>query len=106
MTKTLSFGKYKGRTVAEVLTGDPEYLQWLCSQDEFCSKFKDTYRDIINYVEDLIDAPERKVMRARFQDVDFCRRFLRASGHEALLLHKLEVKHADALGEIADRLRS
>jgi hypothetical protein len=106
MTKTLTFGKYKGRTIAEVLAGDPEYLQWLCAQDEFCSDFKDTYQDIIGCVEDLIDAPERKVVRARFQTVDFCQRFLQASGHEAILLHKLEVKHAKALGEIADRLRS
>ena len=68
MTKTLLFGKYKGRTIAEVLAGDPEYLQWLCSQDEFRSTRKDTYRDILDHVEDLTDAPERKVVRARFQD--------------------------------------
>jgi Exodeoxyribonuclease X-like C-terminal len=105
MAKMLLFGKYKGRTIAEVLAGDPEYLRWLCSQDEFRSNFKDTYQDIINCVEDLIDAPERKVVRARFQDVDFCRRFLRTSGHEPILLHELEVRHAKAFGEIDDRLR-
>lgn len=106
MTKTLLFGKYKGRTIAEVLAGDPEYLQWLCSQDEFRSTRKDTYRDILDHVEDLTDASVRKVVRERFQDVDFCQRFLQASGHEAVLRHALEVKHARALGGLADRLRS
>src|SRR5262245_63287700 len=80
MAKTLLFGKYKGHTIAEVLAGDPEYLCWLCSQDEFRSSRGAIYRDIIDCVEGLVDAPERKVMRAWFQDLDFCRRFLRVSG--------------------------
>jgi hypothetical protein len=110
MAKTLWFGKYKGRTVAEVLEGDPEYLQWLCSQGEFRER-RAIYRDIIDCIEGWVDAPERdaparEMMQGRFQDVDFCRRFLQASGHEAILLHKLETRHAKALGEIADRLAS
>jgi hypothetical protein len=106
MTKTLPFGKYKGRTIAEVWAGDREYLRWLCSQDRFRKDFRSLHQDIIDYAEAVVDAPERKVMRARFQDVDFCRRFLRASGHEALLLHELEARHAKALGGITDRLRN
>src|SRR5262245_4039371 len=105
MAKTLLFGKYKGHTIAEVLAGDPEYLCWLCSQDEFRSSRGAIYRDIIDCVEGLVDAPERKVMRAWFQDLDFCRRFLRVSGHGAILLHELEARHAKALEEITGRLR-
>jgi hypothetical protein len=105
MAKPLWFGKYKGRTIEDVLAGDPEYLRWLCSQDDFRRNRYDLYRSIIHCVEELTDAPERKAMRARFQDADFCRRFLQASGYETLLLHKLEAMHAKALGEIADRLR-
>jgi hypothetical protein len=104
MTKTLSFGKYKGHTITEVLISDPEYLRWLCSQDEFRSRHRIV--DIIDCVEGLADARERSAMRARFQQADFCRRFLQASGHAAMLRHKLEVEHARALGEITDRLRS
>src|SRR5262245_32875381 len=106
MAKTLPFGKYKGRTIAEVLTGDPEYLRWLCSQDDFRTRRRDIYLDITDCVEGLIDAPERTAMRARFQDVNFCRQFLQASGHGAMLLQELETRHAKALGGIADRLRS
>src|SRR5262249_21623011 len=106
MTKTLPFGKYKGRAIAEVLADDPEYLQWLCSQDDFRSGRGAIYRDIIDCVEGFADAFERKVMRAWFRDQGFCRRFLQASGHEAVLLHELELRRVKALGEIADRLRS
>src|SRR4051812_11911769 len=106
MTKTLWFGKHKGRTIAEVLAGDPEYLRWLCSQDEFRGSHRVLYRDIINCVEELVDVPERKVMRARFQDANFCRRFLQASRHEAILLHAVGARHTKALEQITDRLRS
>jgi uncharacterized protein (DUF3820 family) len=105
MEKTLPFGKYKGRTIAEVLTGDPEYLRWLCCQDEFRSSRGALYRDIIDCVEGLVDAPARKVMRAWFQDVNFCRRFLRVCGYEAILLHELEARHAKAREQITGRLR-
>ena len=106
MTKTLLFGKYKGHTVAEVLAGDPEYLRWLCSQDDFRSSHRVLYRDIIDCVEGLVDAPARKAMRVRFQDANFCRRFLQASGHGGILLHAVRARHAKALEEIADRLRN
>lgn len=105
MTKTLRFGKYKGRTVAEILAYDPEYLRWLCSQDWFRNDHRTIYQDIIDYVEGLADAHERKAMRARFQDADFCRRFLQTAGYEDTLLHELNSKHAQALKEIADSLR-
>jgi uncharacterized protein (DUF3820 family) len=106
MARPLWFGKYKGRTIADVLVGDPEYLQWLCSQDEFRNNHRAFYLDIVDCVEELTDAPVRKALRARFQDVDFRRRFLQASGHEGILLHELEVMHAKALGRIADRLQN
>jgi hypothetical protein len=105
MARALWFGKYKGRTIADVLVGDPEYLQWLCSQDEFRNNHRAFYLDIIDCVEGLIDAPGRKAMRTRFHDVDFCRRFLQASGQKAILLHGLEGMHAKALGGITDRLQ-
>jgi hypothetical protein len=106
MKKTLLFGKYKGHTIAEVLAHDPEYLQWLCSQDGFRNNRKNVYRDIIDCVEDSMDARIRKMVRAWFEDVDFCQHFLQTSGHAAILLHKLEVKHAKALEEITNRLRN
>jgi hypothetical protein len=99
VAKTLPFGKYKGRTIAEVASGDPEYLRWLCAQDGFRNQ------DIIDGVEGLMDAPMRRAMQARFQDVNFCRRFLQVSGHEAILLHELEARHARAREQITDRLR-
>ena len=106
MEKTLPFGKYKGRTIAEVLAGDPEYIRWLCDQDDFRSNRGALYRDIIDCVEGLVDAPTRKVMRERFQDQDFCRRFLRVCGYEVALLHELEARHAEARKQITGRLRN
>jgi len=105
VAKTLPFGKYKGYTIAEVAAGDPEYLQWLCSQDNFCSNRGVLYRDIIDCFEGLRDAPERKVMRGWFQDADFCCQFLQVSGGEALLLQELEARHAAALEQITGRIQ-
>jgi hypothetical protein len=53
------------------------------------------------YAEELVDAPERKAMQDRFQDVYFRRWFLEVSGHKALLLHRLEARHTEALGKTA-----
>jgi hypothetical protein len=103
VAKTLPFGKYKGHPIAEVLASDPDYLRWLCGQDGFRSRA--IYRDIVDGVEELADAPARKAMQVWFRDVNFCRRFLRVSGHEAILLHELQVRHARALEQVTDRLR-
>jgi hypothetical protein len=103
VAKTLPFGKYKGHPIAEVLASDPDYMRWLCGQDEFRSRA--IYRDIIDCVEELADAPARKTMQAWFRDANFCRRFLRVSGHEALLLHELEARHVKAREQVAGRLR-
>ena len=46
----MRFGKYKGKTLMEVMTDDPKYLDWLNGQDignaqfaaqlkEFCEKY-------------------------------------------------------------------
>ena len=30
----INFGKYKGKTVGEVVVGDPRYLRWVLAQEE------------------------------------------------------------------------
>jgi uncharacterized protein (DUF3820 family) len=67
------FGKYKGRSVEELLVDDPSYLQWLSSQDWFRAKYITLHQTIINRGAE----PEENALQVLFLDDDFCLRFLR-----------------------------
>jgi uncharacterized protein (DUF3820 family) len=70
------FGKYKGRSIEEVLLDDPGYLQWLAGQDWFRAKFAVLYQVIINRGGEPQDTPEHNALQVKFLDEAFCWRFL------------------------------
>ena len=70
------FGKYKGRSVEEVLADDPAYLQWLASQDWFRTKFTILHQVIINRGAEPEETPEHNALQVKFLDDDFCLRLL------------------------------
>jgi uncharacterized protein (DUF3820 family) len=70
------FGKYKGRSIEELLVEDPGYLQWLAGQDWFRAKFTILHQVIINRGAEPEETPEHNALQVKFLDDDFCLRFL------------------------------
>jgi hypothetical protein len=73
----VTFGKYKGRTIEELLEDDPGYLQWLVAQDWFRAKFVTLHQTIINRGTEPEETPEHNALQVLFLDEEFCRRFIR-----------------------------
>ena len=48
--QTISFGKYKGKTVGEVLLDDPSYILWLVDETDI-----DVAIDIVDEAQDNFD---------------------------------------------------
>ena len=71
----IPFGKYKGQPV-EVLDGDPQYKDWLCSQAWFREKRGDLYTLIINNFGEAADTPEHNKIQALFLETDFRERLV------------------------------
>lgn len=45
----MTWGKYKGKTVKEVISFDVKYARWLLKQ-EFVRKFEDIYKVLVEFV--------------------------------------------------------
>jgi hypothetical protein len=71
------FGKHKGRLLDEVILDDPNYLQWLTSQEWFRAKYMTLYQVIINRGAEPEDTPEHNALQVLFLDDAFCLAFLR-----------------------------
>lgn len=48
----MTWGKYKGRLVKDIIQFDIKYASWLYKQ-EFVSKFVDVYQELDNYFRDV-----------------------------------------------------
>lgn len=75
-TTLVPFGKYKGKP-AEVLRNDPDYCDWLMSQDWFRSRYQGVYNIIINNFTEPADTPEHNALQAKFLSDDFVAGFIR-----------------------------
>ena len=64
MSEILTFGKYKGQP-CEILAGDKQYCDWLCSQDWFRNKYINVYNIISNFTVSE-DTPDHNRMQALF----------------------------------------
>ena len=53
----IPFGKYKGQSI-EVLRNDPEYVQWMTTQDWFRERFAWFHTLIINNFGEASETPE------------------------------------------------
>lgn len=71
----IPFGKYKGRSIEEVLVDDPSYLEWLSSQGWFRTKYVNLTQIIINRGAETEETPEHNALQVLFLNDNFCRRF-------------------------------
>jgi hypothetical protein len=70
----IPFGKHKGKTVEEVQTFDPQYLDWLTSQPWFRDRFVVLHQTIINRGAEPEETPDHNALQALFLDDAFCLR--------------------------------
>jgi hypothetical protein len=82
------FGKYKGEPL-EILATDKKYMEWLCSQEFFRTKFNKIYTIVINNFTTPSNTPEHNGMQVLFLDDDFCLKFFGRNDSRTLFLEKL-----------------
>jgi len=69
--KIIPIGKHKGKTVAELLETDPNYVQWLLAQNWFADRFAELHAALLNGGKQSEDTPEHNLLQARFLDKKF-----------------------------------
>ena len=81
--KIIPVGKYKGQPI-EILRSDPQYCEWLVSQNWFRDKFSPTYQLIINNFGEPAETPEHNSLQAMFLDRNICINLLKKLGWKSL----------------------
>ena len=76
MNEVVPFGKYKGQPI-ELLAADPQYCDWLASQDWFRERYNKIYTVIINNFAQPEDTPEHNQMQAKFLDSSYTLAFFK-----------------------------
>lgn len=102
----MPFGKYKNQPIS-VLASDPQYCDWLASQDWFRSKHNDFYTIIINNFQKPEDTPEHNKLQAKFTDSCFVAKFVRCvfgvdKNTELEKAYKCKAKAEKTISEISD----
>jgi len=69
-TEVIPFGKYKNQPL-EVLSQDPQYMEWLTQQDWFKSRYQNIYTLVVNNFGTPQDTQEHNKMVSLFLDDDF-----------------------------------
>jgi hypothetical protein len=67
----LPFGKHKGATVAELLTKDPAYAEWIVAQGWVAERFAELHAAILSRGAATDDSPEHNAIQVRFLDPVF-----------------------------------
>lgn len=67
----LPFGKHKGSTVAELLTKDPQYAEWIVAQGWVAERFAELHAAILSRGATTDDSPEHNAIQVRFLDEAF-----------------------------------
>jgi hypothetical protein len=80
----IPFGKHKGKTVAELLTVDPGYADWVTSQGWVAERFAELHAAIINRGAGTDDTPEHNALQARFLDEAFRESTIKLAQEEKL----------------------
>jgi hypothetical protein len=65
------FGKHKGATVAELLTKDPQYAEWVLAQGWVAERFAELHAAILTRGAVTDDTPEHNAMQVRFLSEEF-----------------------------------
>ena len=81
--KIIPVGKYKGQPI-EISRSDPQYCEWLVSQNWFRDKFSPTYQLIINNFGEPAETPEHNSLQAMFLDRNICINLLKKLGWKSL----------------------
>jgi uncharacterized protein (DUF3820 family) len=68
----IPFGKYRGRTIEDVLAADAKYLEWLAGQDWFRAKHVHLHQVIINRGAEPEETPEHNALQVLFLEDQFC----------------------------------
>ncbi len=69
-TEVIPFGKYKNQPL-EVLSQDPQYMEWLTQQDWFKSRYQNIYTLVVNNFGTPQDTPEHNKLVSLFLNDDF-----------------------------------
>lgn len=67
----LPFGKHKGSTVAELLTKDPAYAEWVANQGWVAERFAELHAAILSRGAATDDSPEHNAIQVRFLEKEF-----------------------------------
>lgn len=67
----LPFGKHKGKTVAEVVETDPQYVDWVTSQGWLADRFAELYSAFITKGAQSDETPEHNDLQRLFLNVTF-----------------------------------
>lgn len=67
----LPFGKHRGSTVAELLTKDPAYAEWIANQGWVAERFAELHAAILSRGAVSDDSPEHNSIQVRFLDETF-----------------------------------
>jgi uncharacterized protein (DUF3820 family) len=107
-SNVVPFGKYKGRTIEEILVDDPGYMQWLSGQDWFRAKFTFLHQTIINRSAEPEETPEHNAIQVKFLDDDFCLRFLRCMepDYETEALDKFNLARLSNLDIVQKKIKA
>lgn len=62
----IPFGKYRGKTVAELLVTDPQYADWVTAQAWFAQRFAELHAAMLSRGAGADDSPEHNALQARF----------------------------------------
>lgn len=73
--KVITFGKHKGKSIDDVLIGDPAYLQWLAGQAWFRERHVALYQTVINFGAEPSETPDHNALQVLFLEDAFCLRF-------------------------------
>jgi hypothetical protein len=101
----IPFGKHKGKTIEEVQTFDPQYLDWLTGQPWFRDRFVVLHQTIINRGAEPEETPDHNVLQALFLDDAFCVRVAEVA-YGGTFVGEFERRRATRIRELEDKRKA
>jgi len=102
MSNLVPFGKYKNQPV-EVLASDPEYVNWILSQQNLKTRYPDFVSIIINNFQEPSETPEHNAMQIKFINADYRLKFALCSRNiDIEKLHDVSLKVTESIRKYVD----
>lgn len=86
------FGKYRGQPV-QVLSSDPEYVEWIQGQGWLRERYPNFHALIINNFQEATETPQHNALQALFLEEQYCLKLLMA---HSIIAHKVLKKYLAA----------